>query len=84
MTHVIFRTMTGNPLFQGIVGQKAKVKVMTEVDGAKYASQFKAKFTTLVNSAPKSEASSKNKLPSYAIEHCQVKFLNSEDRDNFV
>lgn len=66
MTHIVFRTMTGNTLFQGIVSQKAKVKDLNEKDGAKYARQFKAKFSTLVNSAPKSDAPS----TLFAIEHC--------------
>jgi hypothetical protein len=58
MTHVVFRTMTGNTLFQGIVSQKVKVKYLNEADDPKYSRQFKAKFSSLVSSAPKSDASS--------------------------
>ena len=51
MTYVIYRTLTGKPLFKGIVGQKAKVKVLTEADDPKFANQFRAKFTALVTRA---------------------------------
>lgn len=70
MKYAIFRTLTGMPLFKGIIGAKAKVRVLTEKDGEKYARQFKAKFSVLVIAAKKDEASSKNKLPTYSIEHC--------------
>ena len=36
MKYVIFRTMTGKILFKGVVGQKAKIKVLTVEDNPKY------------------------------------------------
>ena len=81
MTYVIFRTLTGKQLFKGIVGQKAKVKVLTEADDPKFARQFKAKFSALVTAVKEDGREGTSK---YAVEHCQAKFLNSDVLDNFV
>lgn len=74
MTYVIYRTLTGSPMFTAILSTKSKVKVLTASDMPKYANQFKAKFTALV----------KTKEGQLVFEHCQVKFLNPDDRNNFM
>lgn len=37
MTYVIFRTLTGKPLYKGILSKSAKVRLLTEADGPKFA-----------------------------------------------
>ena len=83
MTYVIFRTLTGKPLFKGIVNQKARVKALTEADDPKYTRQYKAKFTVMVT-AKKAENESDEPKGQFAVEHCIVKFLNPDVRQNFI
>jgi len=68
--YVVFRTFTGATLFSGILSPtSAKSKVLDE-DPKK----FKVKFTTVVL----------NKERAAKVEHCEAKFLNAVDRDNFM
>ena len=86
----MFRMLTGKQLFQGIIGSTAKVKALTETaEKPKYANQFKAKFSALVVAASndddkKSLDSAATNSTQYKIEHCQVKFVNEDDRTNFI
>ena len=49
LSYVIYRTLTGKALFNGIIGKQAKVKVLDATEDPKNAHKFKAKFTSLVS-----------------------------------
>ena len=78
LTYVIYRTLTGKTLFNGIIGKQAKVKVLDATDNPKNANKFKAKFTSLVSNIDE------NKKSQLKIEHCEVRFLTEADRNNFI
>ena len=71
-------------MFKGILSKNSKVKVLTEVDGQKYASQYKAKFTSLVVSEKKVEGCDSKPLSHFVSEHCIAKFFNSGYLANFI
>ena len=62
----------------------AKYKVLTESDDPKNANKFKLKFTVAVKGKTSSDANVEKPKPWYVIEHCQARFLNPADRDNFI
>ena len=88
MTYVIYRTLTGVTLFKGILTQKARVKLLTASDQPKYANQIKAKFTAMVTAKKSEENAEENQQKQqnfkFAEEHCIVRFINPDHRENFI
>ena len=78
ISHVVYRALTGQVFFQGILNKAAaKIKVLTEEDDPKNAQKFKVKFTAVVkNKESKSGEKTEKPQPKFVMEHCQGRFLN--------
>ena len=63
----------------------AKTKVLTGEDDPKHLNKFKVKFTVVVKSKESKTSDKEEKpQPKFVVEHCQGRFLNPQDRDNFI
>ncbi len=65
---MVFRTLTGNALFQGILNKSAaKIRIVEK------EKKWRLKFTVVVSDTSK----------RIQVEHLEVTFLCMNDRDNF-
>jgi hypothetical protein len=68
VSHLVFRTLTGNALFQGILNKSAaKIRIVEK------EKKWRLKFTVVVSDTSK----------RIQVEHLEVTFLCMNDRDNF-
>ena len=68
VNHLVFRTLTGTALFQGILNKSAaKIKVVEK------PKKWRLKFTAVVTDSNK----------KIQVEHLEASFLCLNDRDNF-
>jgi hypothetical protein len=68
VSYLVFRTLTGNALFQGILNKSAaKIRIVEK------EKKWRLKFTVVVSDTSK----------RIQVEHLEVTFLCMNDRDNF-